>query len=256
MTPSVEFAVSYRALSDSALISCADSEVAAALGVPVDGVDHDRVDQRRVDHDTTVETIGVDDGGSSARCFLAAQVLGVSARSRHGLVDHVLPLRLHSTLMTLVHEAAVSPSDVFVARRAVTRVPLDELYTMWSPPATTCRPTHEVKAVCAALDDVARLFARSRSPLVERRSLIDLGAALRTLLDELDEADGLPVPFAAARTARALSEAPAPLRCVTVPMAEAVVDLASGDPWGPAAGILRDARERLRRPRPGDELVV
>lgn len=138
MTAAVRFALSYRSLSDSALISCADSDVADALGVPVD-----EVEQRQIDHDTTVESIGVDRGDSPGRCFLAAQVLGVSVRSRHGLVDHVMPTRLHNTLMTLVHESAETPDDTFTARRTTAWVPVSELMSPWSARRLVRRPAHE-----------------------------------------------------------------------------------------------------------------
>lgn len=246
MTAAVRFALSYRSLSDSALISCADSDVADALGVPVD-----EVEQRQIDHDTTVESIGVDRGDSPGRCFLAAQVLGVSVRSRHGLVDHVMPTRLHNTLMTLVHESAETPDDTFTARRTTAWVPVSELVSPWSARHFVRRPAHETKAVCAALDDLSIAFTRGVSPRSRRESWPDIGASLRCLLDDLTEADGLPVPCAVSRTAQVLGAAPESLHHVTVPIGEAVFDLAGAESWDAAAGILRDARRRLVRRRTG-----
>lgn len=247
MTRAVEFSVSYRALSDSALITCADSEVAEALGVPVDDVD-----QQQLDHDTTVESLGVDRGDSFEHYFLAAQVLGVAVRSRLGLVDRVLPTRLHSTLMALVHDPSSGPTDRFTARRVTTRVPLEELTTLWSTPSVGRRPGFEVKAVCAALDDLSRAFARGPSRAGTRHFPTEVSASLRVLAVDLEEADGLPVPMAVARTSRVLSAAPNEIREVTVPVGEAVFDLATSESWIGAAGIMRDARQRLARRRQGD----
>ncbi|MEY3619049.1 MAG: hypothetical protein RL726_1747 [Actinomycetota bacterium] len=251
MNPAIRFAVSYRSLSDSALVSCADSEVADALGIPVD-----EVDQQQLDHDTTVESIGVDRGDSLDRYFLAAQVMGVSMRSRHGLVDHVMPPRLHNTLMSLVHDSLVhdsaeTPEDMFSARRTTAWVPVSELMSPWSTPHLVRRPAHEVKAVCAALDDLAIAFSSGASRRSSLDSWPDLGASLRCLLDDLADADGLPVPLAVSRTAQTLVTAPEPLRDVTVPVGEAVFDLATTESWDSAASILRDARRRLVGRRTG-----
>jgi hypothetical protein len=251
MTPAIRFAVSYRSLSDSALVSCADSEVADALGIPVD-----EVDQQQMDHDTTVESIGVDRGDSLDRYFLAAQVLGVSMRSRHGLVDHVMPPRLHNTLMSLVHDSLVQDSgetheDSFSARRTIAWVPVSELASPWSAPHFVRRPAHEVKAVCAALDDLSIAFSGGVSRPSTRDSWPDIAASLRCLLDDLADADGLPVPLAVSRTAQTLATAPESLRDVTVPVGEAVFDLATAESWDSAASILRDARRRLVRRRTG-----
>jgi hypothetical protein len=251
MTPAIRFAVSYRSLSDSALVSCADSEVADALGIPVD-----EVDQQQIDHDTTVESIGVDRGDSLDRYFLAAQVLGVSMRSRHGLVDHVMPPRLHNTLMSLVHDSLVQDSeetheDSFSARRTIAWVPVSELESPWSAPHFVRRPAHEVKAVCAALDDLSIAFSGGVSRPSTRDSWPDIAASLRCLLDDLADADGLPVPLAVSRTAQTLATAPESLRDVTVPVGEAVFDLATAESWDSAASILRDARRRLVRRRTG-----
>ncbi|MCE2764695.1 MAG: hypothetical protein LW627_09280 [Ilumatobacteraceae bacterium] len=247
MTRAVEFSVSYRALSDSALISCADSEVAEALGVPVD-----EVDQQQLDHDTTVESLGVERGDALEHYFLAAQVLGVALRSRLGLVDHVLPTRLHSTLMSLVHESTPESADHFTARRVTTWVPLHELTRVWSARATTRRPSFEVKAVTAALDDLSRAFGRRGLRPLARQGHAEISESLCSLIHDLEEADGLPVPMAVARTTRALSNAPEPLRDITVPIGEAVIDLASSESWVDSARIMRDARQQLARHRPGD----
>ena len=251
MTPAIRFAVSYRSLSDSALVSCADSEVADALGIPVD-----EVDQQQIDHDTTVESIGVDRGDSLDRYFLAAQVLGVSMRSRHGLVDHVMPPRLHNTLMSLVHDSLVQDSgethvDSLSARRTIAWVPVSELASPWSAPHFVRRPAHEVKAVCASLDDLSIAFSGGVSRPSTRDSWPDIAASLRCLLDDLADADGLPVPLAVSRTAQTLATAPESLRDVTVPVGEAVFDLATAESWDSAASILRDARRRLVRRRTG-----
>lgn len=242
MTRTVEFSVSYRALSDSALISCADSEVAEALGVPVD-----EVDQQQLDHDTTVESVGVERGDTLEHYFLAAQVLGVALRSRLGLVDHVLPTRLHSALMSLVHDSSAEPADHFTPRRATTWVPIDELTKLWSVPAVGRRPGFEVKAVCAAVDDLSRAFGRGGSRPSSRQLHAGISDSLRSLADDLEEANGLPVPMAVARTARVLSNAPESLRNITVPIGEAVFDLATGESWNDAARIMRDARQQLVR---------
>jgi hypothetical protein len=251
MTAAIRFAVTYRSLSDSALISCADSEVADALGVPVDDVE-----QRQIDHDTTVESIGVVRGDSPGRCFLAAQVLGVSMRSRHGLVDHVMPTRLHSSLMSLVHESAETRDDSFTARRTTTWVPVSELMSPWSALGFVRRPAHETKAVCAALDDLSIAFSRGTVGRAPHVSGPDIGASLRCLLEDLADADGLPVPFAVSRTTHVLLAAPEFMRDLTVPIGEAVFDLAGSESWDAAAGILRDARRRLVIRRAGHGPIV
>lgn len=247
MIPWVEFALSYRALSDSALISCADSEVAEVLGVPVD-----EVDRQQLDHDTTVELLEVERGDALEHYFLAAQVLGVALRSRLGLVDHVLPSRLYTTLMSLVHDSSSESADLFSTRRATARVPLDELTRLWSTSTTRRRPGFEVKAMCAALDDLSRALGRGGSRSSAHPTHVEISESLRSLTDDLEEANGLPVPLAVARTTRVLSRAPGCLRPVTVPVGEAVIDLASGESWVDSARIVRDARRQLARHGPGD----
>jgi flagellar hook-basal body complex protein FliE len=240
MAPVVRFAVSYRALSDSALISCADPGVADALGVSVD-----EVDQRQIDHDTTVESIDVGHGEQLARVFLAAQVLGVSSRSPFGLLDQALPFRLQTTLLSLVHDPSSNSDDIFAARRATASVPVAELSTSVATGRVERRPAHEVKAVCAALDDVVRELASRRTGRTLTSTPPEVSEALSGLLDDLTEADGLPVPFAVSRTARVLAEAPDFLSDVMVPMSEAVFDLATSQPWDAAAGIFRSARRAI-----------
>lgn len=236
MTATVEFSVSYRALSDSALISCADHAVAEALGAPID------VEQHLLDHDTTVESAEVSGSSGPQRLFVAAQVLGVSARSRHGMVDNVMPARLQHTLMTLVHSPAPDGEHAFSARRTTTTVPISELMASWTNSLADRRPLFEVKAVRAALDDLAVAVSPDHGL---RRSLQALG-------DDIAEAEGLPVPLAAARTAEVLdtvSEAGDPH---LTPVVEAVVDLSSSVNWEDTARILREARTNVLRSRHHD----
>jgi hypothetical protein len=103
----------------------------------------------------------------------------------------------------------------------------------------------------AALDDLSIAFSGGVSRPSTRDSWPDIAASLRYLLDDLADADGLPVPLAVSRTAQTLATAPESLRDVTVPVGEAVFDLATAESWDSAASILRDARRRLVRRRTG-----
>ncbi|MEY2610565.1 MAG: hypothetical protein RLZZ128_1214 [Actinomycetota bacterium] len=244
--PAVEFSVSYRALSDSAVISCADDAVAEALGAPID------VEQHLIDHDTTVESAEVSGSHGMQRLFLAAQVLGVAARSRHGLFDNVMPARLQHTLMSLVHSPNQQTDHAFAPRRTTTNVPLSELTAMWSNLHDHRRPRYEVKAVRAALDDLATAIAPRPATSADAQVRDDVSNSLRALGDDVAEGDGLPVPLAAARTAQVLGAVSDSLDPAIAPVVEAVFDLSSASNWEDTARILREVRTNVLRSRQCD----
>lgn len=239
MSSHVRFSLTYRALSDSALVSCRDEGVSDALGTALGDIE-----RARLDHDTTVETATVTSGDAFQKMFLAAQVIGVESRNRLGFVDDVLPPRLHQTLLALVHNGE---DDLPFTRRAETEVPLTELLAFRPRECAVTRPMHEVKAVQAALDDLIVMAEKFRLLHVDVDASV--GDALRALNDEVSDAHGLAVPQAATHAAAALAGAPAEVKDLAIPVAEAVLDLASTESWQDSARIFRETRHEILRRR-------
>ena len=234
--------VSYRSLSDTALVMCNESQLDESFG-PGEVVTH------QPDFDTRVEyrNIQTDQGDSSERaCVVGLQIIGARERRDSGLHEARIPpqlLRLISETIESVPEIS-RPHETWVQ---TFDVPTADLLFRCSEPLRPVDSLADIKAVSAALDDMGvahqSLMLRTGKLDDEPRKL--LSREFRTLwsqlADEVDQAQGLRPTTAVVRTLNALTVHTSLPMSIHEATQRSLVHILHGGRWREVADTLREA---------------
>ena len=238
----INVTVSYRSLSDTALVMCNESQLDECFG-PGEVVTH------QPDFDTRVEyrNIQTDQSASSGRaCVVGLQIIGARERRDSGLHEAQIPLRL----MHIVSETIDSvPQDLGFHDTWVQtyEVPVNELLLQVSTPTDVVASLADVKAVSAALNDlgVAHQSLMLRTATLENEPIRLLSRELRTLWsqlsDEVDQAQGLGPVTAVVRTMNALSSQQTFPSSINQATQRSLALILHGGRWREVADTLREA---------------
>ncbi len=238
----INVTVSYRSLSDTALVMCNESQLDECFG-PGEVVTH------QPDFDTRVEyrNIQTDQSASSGRaCVVGLQIIGARERRDSGFHEARIPpqlLRLISETIESVpkisrpHETWVQTFDV----------PTADLLFRCSAPLRPVDSLADIKAVSAALDDMGvahqSLMLRTGKLDDEPRKL--LSREFRTLwsqlADEVDQAQGLRPTTAVVRTLNALTVHTSLPMSIHEATQRSLVHILHGGRWREVADTLREA---------------
>jgi hypothetical protein len=234
--------VSYRSLSDTALVMCNESQLDESFG-PGEVVTH------QPDFDTRVEyrNIQTDQGDSSERaCVVGLQIIGARERRDSGLHEARIPpqlLRLISETIESVPEIS-RPHETWVQ---TFDVPTADLLFRCSEPLRPVDSLADIKAVSAALDDMGvahqSLMLRTGKSDDEPRKM--LSREFRTLwsqlANEVDQAQGLRPTTAVVRTLNALTVHTSLPMSIHEATQRSLVHILHGGRWREVAETLREA---------------
>ncbi len=234
--------VSYRSLSDTALVMCNESQLDECFG-PGEVVTH------QPDFDTRVEYryIQIDQGDTSERaCVVGLQIIGARERRDSGLHEAQIPLRLMHVISQTIDSV---PQDLGCHDTWVQtfEVPAADLLFQCSEPLRPVDSLADIKAVSAALDDMGvahqSLMLRTGKLDDEPRKLLsrDFRTLWSQLADEVDQAQGLRPTTAVVRTLNALTVHTNLPMSIQEATQRSLVHILQGGRWREVADTLREA---------------
>lgn len=250
----VNVSISYRPISDTAVVSFDD--LAMASYIERRGA---ALRQVSIDYDTTVECTDVLVDGESSALLVGAQIIGAGARHRAGLVHDSLPSDIRRHLLGLLVTQHVRADhagfDPMRQVRVSAVVPVSSL--VCPEPTPSVRPLHEVKAVVAALSDLAAVLrslpVTSWAGTFGDDQLDDL-VVMSALVDELstalDGARGMSTPAIGSRIVDILDLSPVLPSAVRRTMRESVIRVCDVDDWSVSARDIREVAQALKNLRP------
>ena len=234
--------VSYRALSDTALVMCDESQLDDDFG-------SGEVVTIQPDFDTHIEyrNIQTDERTpSQSSCVVGLQIIGARERRDSGFHEAQIPPRL----IRLVSETIESvPKDMGLHETWVQtyEVPVDDLFLQVSTRTESVVSLAEVKAVSAALNDlgVAHQSMMLRTATLKNEPIRALSRQVRTLWsqlsDEVDQAKGLGPVTAVVRTLNALTVQKTLPSSINQATQRSLVHILHGERWREVADTLREA---------------
>jgi hypothetical protein len=238
----INLTVSYRSLSDTALVICNESQLDECFG-PGEVVTY------QPDFDTRVEyrNIQTDQGAPSESAYVfGLQIIGARERRDSGLHEARIPPQL----LRLISETIDSvPQDLGFHNTWVQtfEVPVIDLLFRCPDALKTFDSLADVKAVSAALDDFGvahqSMMLRSVNFSCEPKNL--LSSEFRTLwsqlADEVDQAQGLRPTTAVVRTLNALTVHTSLPMSIQEATQRSLVHILHGGCWREVADTLREA---------------
>jgi hypothetical protein len=238
----INLTVSYRSLSDTALVICDESQLDECFG-PGEVVTY------QPDFDTRVEyrNIQTDQGATSESAYVVGlQIIGARERRDSGLHEARIPpqlLRLISGTIESVPKI-YHPHETWVQ---AFEVPVIDLLFRCPDPLKPVDSLADVKAVSAALDDMGvahqSLMLRTGKSDDEPRKL--LSREFRTLwsqlADEVDQSQGLRPTTAVVRTLNALTVHTSLPMSIQEATQRSLVHILHGGRWREVADTLREA---------------
>lgn len=238
----VSVTISYRALSDTALVLCHESQLDEGFGPG-------EVATMQPDFDTHIEyrNIHIDENPlSPSLCVVGLQMIGARERRDAGFHEAKIPPRL----IRLVSETIDSvPKDLGIHETWIQtfEVPVDDLFLQGTTQTEVVASRAEVKAVSAALDDlgVAHQSMMLRTAKLANEPITMLSREVRTLWsqlsDEVDQAQGLGPVTAVVRTLNALAVQKTLPISINQATQRSLVHILQGERWREVAETLREA---------------
>jgi hypothetical protein len=248
----VDVKVSYRKLSDTALIVCDEAQLEDICATQAIGELEEEVETYQLDFDTHVEIRPLITQCRTQHVVVAIQIVGADSRQATDYGEIAIPHRFRGILEKVIANAHQEYDDcvsVTATHEEFFHVPF--LDVVLDEPLVAPQLVHlsHVKAVSAAVDDFGaahhRLMLRS-IVLPERRPTHDDVRLLWSgLAQEIDHAQGLGPVSSISRAIKSLrcqATIPADIRLATYRTLE---DLLQTRHWQVAAATLREATKAL-----------
>lgn len=251
MNTLIDVTVSYRPVSDTALLICDESQINKLRGpaeVETFHPDFDsRIELRVIDADEQI----LDDN----RIVVGLQIIGAQARRDSGLFESQAPGPLFQLISQTIDSVDdfVRPHETWEQQY---KLPVNDLIIQIPPRKTLLTSLADVKAVSAALDEFGvahqSMMLRSVSFPCEPKRL--LSNEFRTLWSnlalEVDQGQGLGPTTAVVRTLNALTQHQVLPSSVNEATQRSLMHLLQGNRWKGIAETLREATSAMRQVEP------
>ena len=251
MNTLIDVTVSYRPVSDTALLICDESQINEVCGqaeIETWQPDFDsRFELRVIDADEQLH----DDN----RIVVGLQIIGAQARRDSGLFESQKPEPLFQLISQTIdsEEAYVQPHETWVQRY---ELPINDLFIQIPSRKTILTSLADVKAVSAALDDFGvahqSMMLRSVNFSCEPKKL--LSSEFRTLwsnlAQEVDQAQGLQPTTAVVRTLNALNLHQVLPSSINEATQRSLMHILQESRWKRIAETLREATSAMNQVEP------
>lgn len=247
----IDVTVSYRPISDTALLICDESQINKVCGqaeIETWQPDFDsRFELRVIDADEQLH----DDN----RIVVGLQIIGAQARRDSGLFESQKPEPLFQLISQTIDsvKAYVQPHETWVQQY---ELPINDLAIQIPSRKTILTSLADVKAVSAALDDFGvahqSMMLRSVNFSCEPRNL--LSSEFRTLwsnlAQEVDQAQGLQPTTAVVRTLNALNLHQVLPSSINEATQRSLMHILQESRWKRIAETLREATSAMNQVEP------
>lgn len=248
----IDITVSYRPISDTALLICDESQINKVCG-PAD------VETSQPDFDSRIELRVIDAAEQTRddnRIVVGLQIIGAKSRRDSGLFESQEPAQLFQLISQTINsvDAYVQSHETWVQRY---EVPATDLVIRIPSQKSLLASLADVKAVSAALEDFGvahqSMMLRSVNFSCEPQKL--LSSEFRTLWSnlalEVDQARGLQPTTAVVRTLNALNLHQVLPSSINEATQRSLMHILQGSRWKGIAETLREATSAMNRVEPG-----
>lgn len=251
MNTLIDVTVSYRPISDTALLICDESQINEVCGqaeIETWQPDFDsRFELRVIDADEQLH----DDN----RIVVGLQIIGAQARRDSGLFELQKPEPLFQLISQTIDsvEAYVQPHETWVQRY---ELPINDLVIQIPSRKTILTSLADVKAVSAALDDFGvahqSLMLRSVNFSCEPKKLLsnEFRTLWSNLAQEVDQAQGLQPTTAVVRTLNALNLHQVLPSSINEATQRSLMHILQESRWKRIAETLREATSAMNQVEP------
>ena len=251
MNSLIDVTVSYRPISDTALLICDESQINKACG-PAD------IETTQPDFDSRIELRVIDaveQTRDDNRIVVGLQIIGAKSRRDSGLFESQEPGQLFQLMSQTIDsvEAHVQPHETWVQRY---ELPITDLVIRIPSQKSLPASLADVKAVSAALDDfgVAHQSMMLRSVNFSCEPMKLLSSEFRTLwsnlAQEVDQAQGLQPTTAVVRTLNALNLHQVLPSSINEATQRSLMHILQGSRWKGIAETLREATSAMNQVEP------
>jgi uncharacterized protein (UPF0147 family) len=248
----VDVKVSYRKLSDTALIVCDEAQLEDICATQAIGELEEEVETYQLDFDTHVEIRPLMTQCLTQHVVVAIQIVGADSRQATNCGEIAIPRSFRGILEKVIANADQEHDEgdsITATYEESFQVPF--LDVVLDKPLVAPHLVHlsHVKAVSAAVDEFGaahhRLMVRSSSMFERRPAHDDVRLLWSGLAQEIDHAQGLGPVSSIVRVIKSLrcqATIPANIRLATYRTLE---DLLQTQQWQVAAATLREATKAL-----------
>ena len=248
----VDVKVSYRKLSDTALIVCDEAQLEDICAANAIGEFEEEVETYQLDFDTHVEIRPLTTQCSTQHVVVALQIVGADSRQATDCGEIAIPRSFRGILEKVIanaHQEHDERDSIAATYEECFKVPFHDV--VLDEPLVAPRLVHlsHVKAVSAAVDEFGaahhRLMVRSSSMFELPPARDDVRLLWSGLAQEIDHAQGLgPVSsiVRAIKSLRCQATIPTGIRVATYRTLE---DLLQTQRWQATAATLREATKAL-----------
>ena len=244
----IDITVSYRAVSDTALLICDESQINEVCGQA-------EIETWQPDFDSRIEFRVIDADEQSQdvnQIVVGLQIIGAKARRDLGLFDSQDPGQLFQLISQTIDSVNENerPHETWVQRY---ELPVSDLLIQIPSQKTFTASLADVKAVSAALDDfgVAHQSMMLRSVNFSSAPKKFVSSEFRSLwanlAQEVDQAQGLGPTNAVVRTLNALSLHQVLPSSVNEATQRSLMNLLQGNRWNGIAETLREATSAINQ---------
>jgi len=251
MNTLIDVTVSYRPVSDTALLICDESQINKVCG-PAE------VETTQPDFDSRIEfrVINTDEQTRvDNRIVVGLQIIGAKSRRDSGLFESQEPGQLFQLISRTIDslDECVQPHETWVQQY---EVPVTDLVIRIPSQKSLSTSLADVKAVSAALDDFGvahqSMMLRSVNFSCEPKKL--LSSEFRTLwsnlAQEVDQAQGLQPTTAVVRTLHALNLHQVLPSSINDATQRSLIHILQGGRWKGIAETLREATSAMNQVEP------
>ena len=251
MNTLIDVTVSYRPVSDTALLICDESQINEVCGQA-------EIETWQPDFDSRFELRVIDadeQTHDNNRIVVGLQIIGAQARRDSGLFETQKPEPLFQLISQTINsvEAYVQPHETWVQRY---ELPINDLFIQIPSRKTILTSLADVKAVSAALDDFGvahqSMMLRSVNFSCEPKKL--LSSEFRTLwsnlAQEVDQAQGLQPTTAVVRTLNALNLHQVLPSSINEATQRSLMHILQESRWKRIAETLREATSAMNQVEP------
>jgi len=251
MNTLIDVSVSYRPISDTALLICDESQINKVCG-PAD------IETTQPDFDSRIELRVIDAAEQTRddnRIVVGLQIIGAKSRRDAGFFESQEPGQLFQLMSQTIDsvEAHVQPHETWVQRY---ELPITDLVIRIPAQKSLSASLADVKAVSAALDDFGvahqSMMLRSVNFSCEPKKL--LSSEFRTLwsnlAQEVDQGQGLGPTTAVVRTLNALTQRQVLPSSINEATQRSLMHLLQGNRWNGIAETLREATSAINKVEP------
>ena len=251
MNTLIDVTVSYRPISDTALLICDESQINKVCGTA-------DIETTQPDFDSRIEIRVIDADEQTRddyRIVVGLQIIGAKSRRDSGLFESQEPGQLFRLMSQTIDsvDAYVQPHETWVQRY---ELPITDLVIRIPLQKSLSASLADVKAVSAALDDFGvahqSMMLRSVNFSCDPKNL--LSSEFRTLWSnlarEVDEARGLGPSTAVARTLNALTLHQVLPLSINEATQRSLMHILQGSRWKGIAETLREATSAMDQIEP------